>query len=108
MKPIRHQFMVKVFFSGPFYAERALKCLERRGFDPKDFRVELDFPHPGDASLVTDLWEQDRMAWEEAKHCLVDPADEPLPPGLGRRKKRKLGCPFDVVFRHLREMRKDR
>ncbi|MGH9389656.1 MAG: hypothetical protein ACRD1Z_08580 [Vicinamibacteria bacterium] len=85
------RFMVKVFPSGSFYAEKAVNCLERHGFNRKDFQVKLDFPLIGDASLFSRTDEIDRMAWEEARVCLKDPKDEPLPPMEGKMaKKRKL------------------
>lgn len=114
-RKVRVEILTKVFSSG-YYAERGLDCLERRGFDRKDFRIKLDFPQPGDASLHARTFEADRMAWEEAPDCLEDPLDEPLPPMEGRMKRthRLVGKPRhrmgqitagDVTAAHARALR---
>jgi hypothetical protein len=79
---VSFNFMVKVFPSGSFYAERALDCLVEKGFDRKDFSVVVDYPGLGEASILTHDQDTGDRVWAAAKDCLNDPADDPMPKGL--------------------------
>lgn len=68
-------FMVKVFASGNYYAERALDELVKRGMNRSDFKIIMDFPQHGDASLLTRSYEHDQQAWKIGRDVLEDPMD---------------------------------